>query len=157
EAAIYGMLGLLIAFTFYGAASRFDTRRQLVVTEANDIGTAYLRLDFLPSPEREELQQLFRTYLDNRLETYSHWLNSSERLQYDAVVRKLQGDIWTMVLKALKKAPPPAGVLLIPALNEMFDIVTTRMMYLKIHPPVVVYCLLAAIGLLCAAVAGYSM
>jgi hypothetical protein len=47
EGAVFGLMGLLIAFTFSGAASRFDTRRQLVVEEANAIGTAYLRLDLL--------------------------------------------------------------------------------------------------------------
>jgi hypothetical protein len=48
EGAIFALLGLLIAFTFSGAASRFDTRRQLVIEETNDIGTAYLQLDLLP-------------------------------------------------------------------------------------------------------------
>ena len=49
EAAILGLLGLLLAFTFSGAASRFEARRQLVADEANAIGTAYLRVDLLPS------------------------------------------------------------------------------------------------------------
>ncbi len=46
--AVFALLGLLIAFTFSGAYSRFDARRQLIVQEANAIGTAYLRLDLLP-------------------------------------------------------------------------------------------------------------
>src|SRR4249919_3832924 len=48
EAAVFGLLGLLIAFTFSGAASRFEERRHLVTREANAIGTAYLRIDLLP-------------------------------------------------------------------------------------------------------------
>ena len=52
EGAVFGLLGLLIAFTFSGAASRFDARRQLIVEETNNIGTAYLRLDLLPSDAR---------------------------------------------------------------------------------------------------------
>ena len=47
EGAVFALLGLLIAFTFSGAASRFDTRRQLIVEEANDIGTAYPRLGLI--------------------------------------------------------------------------------------------------------------
>ena len=47
EAAVFGLMGLLVAFTFSGAASRFDVRRDLIVEEANAIGTAYLRLDLL--------------------------------------------------------------------------------------------------------------
>src|ERR1700675_930574 len=49
DGAVFGLLGLLVAFTFSGAASRFDARRQLVVEEANAIGTAYLRIDWLPN------------------------------------------------------------------------------------------------------------
>jgi hypothetical protein len=49
EGAVFGLLALLVAFTFSGAAARFDTRRQLIVEETNDIGTAYLRLDLLPA------------------------------------------------------------------------------------------------------------
>ena len=48
EAAVFGLLGLLIAFTFSGAASRFEDRRHLITEEANAIGTAYLRIDLLP-------------------------------------------------------------------------------------------------------------
>ena len=47
DGAVFALLGLLIAFTFSGASSRFDTRRQLIVEETNDIGIAYLRLDLL--------------------------------------------------------------------------------------------------------------
>jgi hypothetical protein len=53
EGAVYGLLGLLIAFTFSGAATRYDSRRLLIVEEANAIGTAYLRLDLLPAEARD--------------------------------------------------------------------------------------------------------
>ena len=48
EGAVFGLMGLLIAFTFSGAASRFEARRQLILQETNAIGTAYLSLDLLP-------------------------------------------------------------------------------------------------------------
>src|SRR5262245_10252251 len=67
EAAVYGMLGLLFAFTFYGAAVRFDARRNLVVEETNAIGTAYLRLDLLSDAARQKAQNTLKTYLDARL------------------------------------------------------------------------------------------
>src|SRR5437870_1497571 len=70
EGAVFGLLGLLIAFTFSGAASRFDTRRQLIVEETNDIGTAYLRLDLLPADLQPALRESFRRYLDARIEVY---------------------------------------------------------------------------------------
>src|SRR4249920_2368027 len=62
ETAVFALLGLLIAFTFSGAASRFDGRRQLVAQEANAIGTAYLRLDMLAPDARSALRQRFSQY-----------------------------------------------------------------------------------------------
>src|SRR6185436_11106468 len=63
EGAIFGLLGLIIAFTFSGAASRFESRRQLITEEVNDIGTAYLRIDVVPEQVRPELRDLFRRYV----------------------------------------------------------------------------------------------
>jgi hypothetical protein len=50
-------MGLLLAFTFSGAASRFDLRRQQIIDEANNIGTAYLRLDLLAPEARTVIQR----------------------------------------------------------------------------------------------------
>ena len=68
DGAVFALLGLLIAFTFSGAATRFDERRNLIVQETNDIGTAYLRLDLLPASAQPGLRDLFRRYVDSRLE-----------------------------------------------------------------------------------------
>ena len=70
DGAVFAVLGLLIAFTFSGATARFDTRRQLIVEETNDIGTAYLRLAPLPADAQPPLRQAFRDYLAARIETY---------------------------------------------------------------------------------------
>ena len=60
DAAVFALLGLLLGFSFAGAMSRFDSRRQLIVNEANAIGTAYLRIDLLPAAEQPEIRTLFR-------------------------------------------------------------------------------------------------
>src|SRR5205809_1283443 len=70
DGAVFALLGLLIAFTFSGASSRFDTRRQLIVEETNDIGTAYLRLDLLPADVQPALRERFQRYFDSLLELY---------------------------------------------------------------------------------------
>jgi len=70
EGAVFGLLGLLIAFTFSGAASRFDSRRGLIVEEANDIGTAWLRIDVLPTEAQPALRDKFREYTDARIAVY---------------------------------------------------------------------------------------
>jgi hypothetical protein len=72
EAAVFGLLGLLIAFTFAGAASRFEDRRLLVTAEANAIGAAYLRIDLLPGDAQPEARELFRRYLDHHHQSDSY-------------------------------------------------------------------------------------
>src|SRR6185369_11884510 len=54
EGAIFGLMGLILAFTFSGAAERFDLRKHLIIEEANAIGTAYLRVDLLPPAAQPE-------------------------------------------------------------------------------------------------------
>src|SRR5262245_39597570 len=70
ETAVFGLLGLLLAFVFYGAAGRFDYHRELDVQEANSIGTAYLRIDLLPEESRQALRNRFREYVGARLAFY---------------------------------------------------------------------------------------
>src|SRR5574342_1045497 len=64
EAAVFGLVGLLLALSFAGAMTRLDARRQLIIDEANAAGTAYARLDLLPAAVQPEVKQLFREYLD---------------------------------------------------------------------------------------------
>jgi hypothetical protein len=70
EAAVFGLMGLLIAFTFSGAAARFDARRAQLVEEANCIGTAWLRLDLLPPAAQPSLREKFRQYTDARVAAF---------------------------------------------------------------------------------------
>ncbi len=67
HAAILGLLGLLLAFTFSMAVARYETHSSLVLEEANAIGTACLRARLLPEPQRTEVAQLFQKYVDARL------------------------------------------------------------------------------------------
>jgi hypothetical protein len=158
EGAIFGLLGLLIAFTFSGAASRFDTRRQLIVEEANAIGTAYLRLDLLLADAQPALRERFRQYVDARLEVYRK-LPDIAAAQAELVrATKLQGEIWSQAIAACRAgAPQPAAMLLLPALNQMIDITTTRIMATQMHPPMVIFAMLGGLALVSALLAGYGM
>ncbi len=158
DAGVFGLLGLLIAFTFSGAASRFDTRRQLIIEEANDIGTAYLRLDLLPADARTALQEKFRQYLDARLDTYRNVTDREATQAALARVAELQHQIWTRAVQASRQVPTAdAAMLLLPALNAMFDIASTRIATTAIHPPGVIFALLVIVALLCSLLAGYGM
>ena len=159
DGAVFALLGLLIAFTFSGAATRFDERRNLIVQETNDIGTAYLRLDLLPASAQPALRDLFRRYLDSRLEVYRK-LPDIEAARSELVrSNQLQGEIWSQAVAAgrMSEAPPAANMLLLPALNQMIDITTTRTMAAQVHPPMVIFVLLFGLALVAALLAGYGM
>src|SRR5262245_65578452 len=66
-AATLGLLAFVLAFTFGMAASRFDARKQLVVEDANAIGTTYLRAWLLPEPSGARIRRQLREYLDHRV------------------------------------------------------------------------------------------
>jgi hypothetical protein len=93
EGAVFALMGLLIAFTFSGAASRFDARPQLVVEEVNAIGTAYLRLDLLPASTQPALRDSFRHYMEARLDTYQELPDIVAAQQALANATKLQEQI----------------------------------------------------------------
>ncbi len=158
EGAVFGLLGLLIAFTFSGAASRFDERRHLVVDEVESIGTAWQRLDVLRPDATARLQELFRQYVDSRLETYRKVpdmeavaveLNNSARLQQE---------IWREAIAATSDpTTTPSRMLLLPALNQMFDIATTRIEASKMHPPLIIFVMLGGLSLAAGLLAGSGM
>jgi hypothetical protein len=159
ESAVFAMFGLLVAFTFSGGAARFNEKRMLIAEEANGIETAYLRLQLVSPQAQPELQELFRRYVDSRLETHRRLPNMQAAEKEMAKSKELQEEIWTEAVAAtrLPNSHPDAGKLLLPALNNMIDITTTRTMALQIHPPRIVYALLFALGLVCSLLAGYRM
>lgn len=158
DAAVYGLLGLLIAFTFSGAATRFEARRHLIVEEANDIGTAYLRLDLLSAEARKSLQEKFRLYVVSRLEVYRNVSDIAGTKAALARSAAIQSEIWTEAVAASRAIfPQPAVMLLLPALNQMIDITTTRTVAGQNHPPSIIFVMLISLALLSALLAGYGM
>jgi len=70
EGAVFGLLGLLIAFSFSGAANRFNARRALIAEEANAAEGAYMYVDLLPAEFQTNVRDLIREYLDLRITMY---------------------------------------------------------------------------------------
>ena len=159
EGAVFALLGLLIAFTFSGAASRFDTRRQLIIEETNDIGTAYLRLDLLSAEAQPGLREKFRQYVDTRLEVYRKLPDIAAAKEELAKANRLQVEIWRQSVAAtrVQGASAAAPMLLLLALNAMIDITTTRTMAAQIHPPMIIFALLFGLALTSSLLLGYGM
>jgi len=157
EAAVFALLGLLLGFSFAGGTSRLDTKRQLIVQEANAIGTAYLRLDELPVSDQPEMRVLFREYVDTRLR-YDRLADPKAAEQELARAGEMQQEIWSRTVTASRSDPTQnAARLLLPALNEMIDITTARDIAMHTQLPRLIFVLLVGVALVSGLLAGYAM
>jgi hypothetical protein len=158
EGAIFAMMGLLLAFSFTGAAGRFEQRRDLIVQETNAIGTAWLRLDLLrEGGPREQAQDLLRRYLDQRIDVYGDVTDWPRTLASLEKVAALQTRIGNLVLaQSREDKSQPIPQVLVPALNDMFDIATTRVLATRQHPHYAIFVMLGVLVLVSAFLAGFG-
>lgn len=149
---ILGLLALLIAFTFGLALDRYETRRDLVVAEANALGTAWLRTDIVdnPAPLRAALREYAKARVDFSI------AHGDKRPEANAAANAKQAQLWAAALAALgdKKASPLAPMLLAP-INEAFDTATARTAALDARLPASIGAILGLYALISAAMLGY--
>ena len=156
EAGILGVLGLLLGFTMSMAVSRFEVRKQLVLDEANAIGTSCLRTELLPVPQGSEIASLLRQYVDVRVQ----YGTAGNDLPLDALhtqTVRLQNEFWARAVAYGQKDPNPVRAgLLLQSLNQAIDLESARTMALQNHVPASVIYVNAIVGLLAAMVVGYA-
>jgi hypothetical protein len=155
ETAIFGLFGLILAFTFAGAASRLDNRRHMIVDEANAIGTAYLRIDLLAATDQPVMRDLFRHYVDARFRVYRDVTDQRETEHSAREAASLQSDIWSHAL-VVSTGDQSTSLLLLPAINEMIDITTSRTVALNTHTHPAILFLLISLALFSGLIAGYA-
>ena len=117
-----GLLAFILAFTFGLASSRFEARRGLILSEANAIGTSYLRAALLPDPQRTEIRNTLREYTDVRLTA-----GQPEKIEWS--IRRseeLQTRLWSQAVEVAQKKPGPIAGLFIGSLNEVIDMHAKR-------------------------------
>ncbi|MGL4542689.1 MAG: hypothetical protein ACRCUI_09290 [Polymorphobacter sp.] len=158
DAALFALLGLLIAFTFSGAAGRFESRRELIRDEANAVGTAYLRIDLITPAAQPLLRQNFRDYVDARLAVYDNVTDPAATRAAVARVGGMQAELWrNAIAGATATQGVAASTVFLPAINQMFDMATTRMVAAQAHPPSIVFLMLGFLALACSLTAGFGM
>lgn len=126
SAAILGLTAFMLAFTFGIVTDRYDARKALVRDEANAIGTAYLRSDFLPEPDRGEAARLLKEYVGHRLNAvFSGDLDQVHRALAES--DRIQHRLWDMaVVNARKDMNSDVAALYIESLNSVIDLHATR-------------------------------
>jgi hypothetical protein len=157
EAGILGILALLLGFTMSMAVSRFEIRKQLVLGEADAIGTSSLRAQLLPAPAGPEISSLLRQYVNVRVQ-YGAAGNDLARLEdLNKQTARLQTEFWTRAAAYAQQDPNPVRVgLLLQSLNQAIDLGEARWMAFQNHVPESVIYVNAAVGLLSAMLVGYS-
>jgi len=150
--ATLGLLAFILAFTFGLAAARFDTRRQVLLDEANAIGTTYLRAAMLPE-RGEEIRILLRNYVNTRLEAV-HSGNIEEGMRQS---ENIQNEVWAHAVAVGQKNPNSIVVgLFIQSLNEMIDLHAKRLQAgLRSRIPGAIWVGLFAVAALSLATMGY--
>ena len=125
---LIGLLGLLLAFTFSMSNSRFDDRRHLVVEEANIIGTTILRTDMYPDSMRTLLRSALREYVEKRIAFYEAGMDIKKAMSEYQGAQDLSSKMWRMASEYAKKDDVTTRTSqLIPSINEMIDITSTRL------------------------------
>ncbi|AKU93596.1 hypothetical protein AKJ09_00260 [Labilithrix luteola] len=160
ETMASGLLGLLLAFNFSIAQSRFDARQEMLVREADAIGTAYLRCSVLAEDDRRSCREKFRQYVALRIETYAVYKSGARNT--DELRRKLdegehlQHQLWTIVAGAVRQSPDPPHTALMTALNSVIDLDSDRRASLRIQVPIIVSVVIALSCIAWAVLLGYS-
>jgi hypothetical protein len=150
--ATLGLLAFILAFTFGLAAARFDTRRQVLLDEANAIGTTYLRAGMLPD-RRDGIQALLREYVDTRLEA----LRSGNIAAGVRQSENIQSQLWAHATAVGEKNPNSiVGGLFIQSLNDVIDLHAKRVQAgLRSRIPGAIWVGLFAVAALSLATMGY--
>jgi hypothetical protein len=154
--SVLGLLALLVSFTFSMSLSRYDTRRELVLQEANAIGTTWLRVQLMDASAQQELKTMLRAYVAERIVYGSA---KTEREQDESYQRAtvIQNNFWTaMARDAASIRGTPLFSLVVSTTNEMFDLAASRKAARAAHIPSRVLVVLLIYTLFVAFLVGYE-
>jgi hypothetical protein len=157
ESAVLGLLALMIGFTFAMSLTRFETRREAILNEANAIGTTALRARLLPEPHRTEVLKLLQDYVEVRLDITRRTASRSDVLAAVETSNRLQEALWqhAKAIAAKDTSMVPTG-LFIQSLNETIDDQAKRVAVLQNRVPNAVMLALFAVATIAGAFAGYA-
>jgi hypothetical protein len=155
ESALLGLLGLLLAFTFSGAAARFDARGQLMLDTASAIRAVALRTDLFPAETRSALRRDLADYVAEQATFYRAERDEQELQASVERLDQIERRLWSQVVASLKDpSTAQAGNALLGVLDRMFALSLSRRVAAQNHMPAVVVLLLFVIAAATAYVSG---
>ena len=155
--ALIALLFFLLAFTFGMSGDRYDSRRKIVIEEANNIGTAILRSDLYPDSTRTLFRKDFKQYVETRISYYQAGADVNGILKADSLSQVISSKLWK---RASQLSRDPANLAatqqMIPALNDMIDVTTSRLAGEKAKVPQSILVMLFSLAMISSFYSGYS-
>src|SRR3954452_7648706 len=154
RASTAALVALLIGFAFSGAASRFIDRQDIIVKEANALGTAYLRADTIAEPQRGALKAALKDYTADRVTL----LSREGRDQIEPLLAKVSGlheRMWRSAIEATQNNAPLMAVVL-PPINEVIDLNSVHLAMARRHLPIPIMTVLLAAAAIGVGILGFG-
>lgn len=157
ESAVFGLLALLIAFTFSGAYDRYESRKTHLVEEANTFQRAYDYIDLTPADMQPKLRSDLRNYLDIYLKIFDD-IPHTDKVNADLeIAQNIEDGIWKDAIKACDElSNKTLAQIYLPGISDMFDAAHTGYFLTQIHPPIIIFALLITLAILGAFLVGYT-
>jgi len=159
QGALFAILGLLLAFTFSMAVSRYEKRIDIIIEEANDIGTAVLRADLYPETERQLFRADFKRYVEARIAYLDAGVDTGKIMSAQREAAAIAQQLWNRATQLAYNPgiPNVASMQMIPSLNNMIDIANTRWYITLAKVPEAVLYLLFTLICICSFYSGYVL
>ncbi len=154
QGAILALLGLMLGFAFSGAMSRFVDRQDLLAREAIAIGSAHLRADLLPEPHRTATKELIATYAAERV-ALSRERGAARSEEMSAALGRRFDQVWVSALAGANERPTVMQLVL-PAVDEVGDLLTLRNAQVERRLPTLLQGLLLVCAMASMVAVGYA-
>jgi len=157
QGSLLGLLALLLGFTFSLSLGRFDQRSAEVVNEANAIGTAWLRTDFVSDDFRDPAKALLISYATARMEAAKvSTVDGTLRAELIARAESTFAGLWAIAVEETRRTPTPVTMSFAASLNDMIDALASRDSAIERHVPELVLFLLFGTFILLGGVIGFA-
>jgi hypothetical protein len=158
EGVVFGVFGLIVAFTFSASASRFNERRKLIADQANALGTATLRLDALDPSDRRVIRQKMLEWVQQAQNMSATEGDAAGREAALARAGALQGDVWRLAAAAVeKKQQPTLWTFVMSPINDWTDLSSTRQAEANLGTPPMIMPTLIVLSLISSLFVGFQM
>jgi hypothetical protein len=157
KGSVFGLVALLMGFSFSATTSRYDLRQRIVLDQANAIGTCYLRAGLLDETSRKRIRSILRRYVGVRVEQYRAGRDEATIARDQVEIERLLAELWTAVEDASRREPDKVHKSsIVPATNDVIDLSSTRTWAIRNHLPIPVVLVLAVSVLVTSLLLGHS-